>query len=185
MINQIKSDAEARMKKCLEVFHADLAKLRTGRAHPSLLDQVMVSYYGKDTPLSQVASITVGDARTLVVSPWEKALVPTIEKALLTSGLGLNPATTGTVIRVPLPALNEERRKEMIRIVRAEAENSRVAVRNVRRDANNYLKDLLKKKEVNEDEERRAQENIQKLTDNYVTEIDKILATKEKELMTV
>lgn len=185
MIEPIKSSAESRMKKTLEALHTNLAKLRTGRAHPSLLDQVRVVYYENEVPLNQVANITIGDSRTLMVSPWEKSMTQAIEKAILTSDLGLNPATSGNMIRVPLPALTEERRKEMVKLVKGEAEEARVGVRNSRRDANNQLKDMLKKKDISEDEERRAQDSIQKLTDKYIAEVDKIAALKEKELMEV
>lgn len=185
MLAELKKDVEARMKKSLDALHAELTKLRTGRAHPSLLDHVMVSYYGNATPLNQVAAITVSDARTLTITPWEKNMVPAIEKAILTAELGLNPATAGTVIRIPMPPLSEERRKDMIKVARAEAENGRVSIRNVRRDANNHLKEQLKKKLITEDEERRAQDEIQKITDRFVKEVDKILATKEADLMEV
>lgn len=185
MIEPIKTATEARMKKSLEALQVELTKLRTGRAHPSLLDQIRVPYYGNDVPLSQVASVTVGDARTLVVTPWEKTVVQAIEKAIMTSDLGLNPATSGTVIRVPLPPLTEERRKELARLVKATAEDARVSVRNARRDANNQCKDLLKKKEISEDEERRSQDLIQKLTDKYIADVDKLAEAKEKELMEV
>lgn len=181
----IKETAEGRMQKAIEALHGELAKLRTGRAHPSLLDHVRVAYYGNEVPLSQVASVTVADARTLLVTPWEKPLVPTIEKAILTADLGLNPATSGNAIRVPLPLLTEARRKEMAKLVKGETENARVSIRNARRDANNQLKDLLKQKEISEDEERRMQEAIQKLTDKYIIDVDRIGAGKEKELMEV
>jgi ribosome recycling factor len=184
-IEQIKTNTESRMKKPIEILQNELAKLRTGRAHPSLLDHIAVSYYGNDTPLSQVASVTVSDSRTLMVTPWEKTMTQPIEKAIMTSGLGLNPATSGNTIRVPLPPLTEERRKEMAKQVKNEAENARVAIRNVRRDANTQFKDLLKKKEISEDDERRAQDIIQKLTDKYIAEVDKISAGKEKELMEI
>lgn len=185
MLNAINTTAESRMKKTIEAFHNELAKLRTGRAHPSLLDHVRVHQYGSEMPLNQVANITVGDARTLLVTPYDKSSVQAIEKAIMTADLGLNPATSGNVIRVPLPPLTEERRREMAKLVKAEAENARVSIRNTRRDANNQLKDMLKKKEINEDDERRAQEAIQKLTDKHITEIDSITATKEKELMEI
>jgi len=185
MSEQIKTAAESRMKNSIEALHTELAKLRTGRAHPSLLDQVRVSSYGNEVPLNQVASVTVGDSRTLLVTPWEKSATPAIEKAILTADLGLNPATSGNVIRVPLPALTEERRKEMVRLVKNEAEEARVSVRNARRDANNQIKDLLKKKEISEDEERRVQDAVQKITDKYIAEIEKIIQVKEKELLEV
>lgn len=185
MIEDIKKDAAARMAKSIDSLKHDLVKLRTGRAHTSLLDHITVSYYGSDVPLNQVASITIGDARTLVVTPWEKNLVPAIEKAILASDLGLNPATAGTVIRIPLPPLTEERRRDLIKLVRQEGENARVAVRNIRREANADLKELLKEKEITEDEERRAQEAIQKLTDKAIGDVDKVLAAKEAELMEI
>lgn len=178
-------DAEVRMQKGIEAFKHELSRMRTGRAHPSLLEQVRVDYYGNETPLSQVSNITVGDARTLVITPWEKKMTPVIEKAIMSAGLGLNPATSGDVIRVPLPPLTEERRKDLIKVVRAEAENARVSIRNARRDANNALKELLKKKEITEDDERRTTDNIQKLTDKYIAEVDKMLATKETDLMAI
>ena len=185
MIEDIKKDATARMAKSIDSLKHDLVKLRTGRAHTSLLDHITVSYYGSETPLNQVASITVGDARTLVVTPWEKNLVPAIEKAILASDLGLNPTTAGTVIRIPLPPLTEERRRDLIKLVRQEGENARVAVRNIRREANADLKELLKEKEITEDEEHRAQEAVQKLTDKYIGEVDKVLAAKEAELLEI
>jgi ribosome recycling factor len=184
-IAKIKQDTQARMQKGIDSLHITLAKVRTGRAHPSLLDQVVVSYYGTDTPLSQVATINASDSRTLLVTPWEKAVVPAIEKAILNSGLGLNPATSGNAIRVPLPPLSEERRKEMIKVVKSECEDAKIVVRNVRRDANTSLKEQLKKKLINEDDDRRAQDEVQKLTDKFVAEIDKMLISKEKELLEV
>ncbi|MBD3619944.1 MAG: ribosome recycling factor [Chromatiales bacterium] len=185
MIEDIKKDAEQRMKKSIESFKSELSKIRTGRAHTSLLDHVTVDYYGTETPLSQVASIAVADARMLTVTPWEKQLVPVIEKAIMTSDLGLNPSSAGTVIRVPMPALTEERRRDLVKVVRHEGENARVAIRNIRRDANNDLKALLKEKEISEDDERKGQDAIQKLTDKYVAEVDQLLETKEKELMEI
>ena len=185
MIEDIKKDASKRMGKSVDSLRQELTKLRTGRAHTSLLDHITVPYYGSDVPLSQVATINVEDSRTLVVSPWEKNMVQPIEKAIMTSDLGLNPATAGTVIRVPLPPLTEERRKDMIRIVRAEAENGRVAVRNIRRDALGDLKELQKEKLIGSDEERRGQEEIQAITDKHVAEIDRVLAEKERDLMEV
>jgi len=185
MINDIKSDADSRMNKTIEVFKVDLAKVRTGRAHPSLLDTIMVDYYGSNVPLSQVANISVQDARTLSLSPWEKQMVPVIEKAIMQSDLGLNPVTNGGVIRIPLPPLTEERRKDLIKVVRGEAESAKVAIRNVRRDSNNMLKDLEKEKEISEDEERKAEDAIQKITDDHVKKIDEILAIKEKDLMEI
>lgn len=185
MINDVTKQATAHMVKSIEALKQDFAKLRSGRAHPSLLDHVKVPYYGNDVPLSQVANVNVADARMLVVTPWEKTMVPVIEKAILTSNLGLNPATSGAVIRVPLPALTEERRRDMLKVVRAEAETARVSVRNIRRDANTEVKHLLKEKKISQDEERRAEEDTQKLTDKHIAEIDKLLAEKEKELMEV
>jgi ribosome recycling factor len=185
MIDDLKKDAELRMGKSIDSLRHELTKLRTGRAHTSLLDHIMVSYYGNDTPLNQVANVGVADARTLVISPWEKNMVQAIEKAIMTANLGLTPNTAGTVIRIPLPPLTEERRRDMTKVVRHEAEGARVAVRNIRRDANNDLKDMLKEKLISEDEERRAQDDIQKLTDKYIAEVDKVLAGKEAELMEV
>ncbi len=183
MINEIKKDADTRMGKSIEALKGELTKLRTGRAHTSLLDHITVDYYGNPTPLGQVATITVSDARTLTVTPWEKNMVAPVEKAIMTSDLGLNPATSGSVIRVPLPPLTEERRKDMIRIVRHEGEQAKVAIRNIRRDANSDIKALLKEKEITEDEERQAEEAIQKLTDKHIAEVDRLLEDKEKDLM--
>jgi ribosome recycling factor len=185
MLEDIKKDAVARMTKCVLAFKNDLKKIRTGRAHTSLIEHLRVDYYGNEVPLQQVANVAVEDARTLTVTPWERTMVPVIEKAIMKSELGLNPATAGTVIRIPMPALTEERRREMAKIVRHEAENGRVAVRNVRRDVMNELKDMLKEKLVSQDDDRRAQDEVQKLTDKYVAEIDQALAEKEKELMQV
>jgi ribosome recycling factor len=185
MIDEIIKDAEVRMGKSIESLQTELTKIRTGRAHPSLLDQIQVDYYGASTPINQVANVTVEDSRTLVVTPWEKDMVAKVEKAIMASDLGLNPATAGTVIRIPMPPLTEERRKDLVKVVRHEAEQARVAIRNIRRDANSDFKDLLKEKEISEDEERKAGENIQKLTDTYVGRIDKVLADKEAELMEV
>ena len=185
MIEDIKKDADTRMHKSIDSLRQELSKLRTGRAHTSLLDHITVSYYGTDMPLNQVANVGVEDSRTLVINPWEKSMVQPIEKAIMTSDLGLNPTTAGTVIRVPLPPLTEERRKDMVRIVRHEAEGARVAIRNIRRDANHHIKELLKEKEISEDEDRRAEEGIQKLTDKYVAKVDELLAAKEEELMAV
>lgn len=185
MIEDIKKDADARMAKSVEALVQEFGKIRTGRAHTSLLDHITVSYYGSEVPLNQVANVTAEDARTLSITPWEKSMVGPIEKAIMTSDLGLNPATAGTVIRVPMPPLTEERRRDLVRVVRQEAEGARVAVRNIRRDANNDLKELLKEKEISEDDERRGQEAIQKLTDRYVAEIDKLLQGKEADLMEV
>jgi ribosome recycling factor len=185
MIADVKKNAEQKMKKTVDTLKADLAKIRTGRAHAGILDHVMVDYYGTPTPVPQVANVTLLDARTVGVSPWEKKLASAIEKAIREADLGLNPATQGDIVRVPMPALTEERRKELTKVVRHEGENARVAVRNVRRDANNHLKDLLKQKKVAEDEERRAQDEVQKLTDRSIAEIDKLLQQKEAELMAV
>ena len=185
MINDLKKDAETRMGKSIESLRSELSKLRTGRAHTSLLDHITVEYYGSQVPLSQVATISVSDPRTLSVSPWEKPMVPVVEKAIMNSDLGLNPATSGDVIRVPLPALTEERRKDMIRIVRNEGENAKIAIRNIRRDVNSDVKTLLKEKEITEDEERRAEDDVQKITDKYVAEVDKMLEAKEKDLMEI
>jgi ribosome recycling factor len=182
MIEDIKKDAAARMAKSVDSLKHELVKLRTGRAHTSLLDHITVSYYGSEVPLNQVASVSIGDARTLVVTPWEKNMVLAVEKAILTSDLGLNPATAGNVIRIPLPPLTEERRRDLAKLVRQEGEGARVAIRNIRRDANADFKELLKEKEITEDEERRAQEAIQKLTDKYIGEVDRILVAKEAEL---
>ncbi len=185
MIEDIRKDAQSRMKKSLEALDVALKRVRTGRAHPSLLDGVTVAYYGSPTPLSQLANISVEEGRTLVVSPFDRSLVPDVEKAIMTSDLGLNPSTAGTVIRLPLPPLTEETRKDLVKVVRAEAEHARVAVRNIRRDANGDLKDLLKEKEISEDEARHGEEQIQQLTDKSVAEADAMLKTKEEELMTV
>lgn len=185
MINDVKKSAEHKMQKTLETFKADLAKVRTGRAHTGLLDHVMVEYYGSDVPVNQVANVTLIDARTIGVQPWEKNLAGKIEKAIRDCDLGLNPASMGDLIRVPMPMLTEERRKDLIKVVRSEAEGARVSVRNVRRDSNNDFKSLLKDKAITEDEERRGQDEIQKLTDKYTAEIDKALATKEAELLAV
>lgn len=178
-------DAEGRMRKAIDAFKNEMTKLRTGRANPAILDHVRVDYYGNMTPLSQVATITASDARTLTITPYEKNMVPAIEKAIHTSDLGLNPTTAGTVIRVPLPALNEERRKDLIKVARGEAENARVSIRNARRDGNTVVKDLLKKKTITEDEERRLSDEMQKLTDKFVAEVDQLLAVKEKDLMAI
>ncbi|MFP4647930.1 MAG: ribosome recycling factor [Halorhodospira sp.] len=185
MIEDIQEDAERRMQKAVESLKHDLARLRTGRAHTSLLDQVTVEYYGVEVPIKQAANVSVEDARTLAVTPFEKSMVPAIEKAIMASNLGLSPVTAGQVVRVPLPSLTEERRKEMVRLVRNESEQARVAIRNVRRDANSDLKDLAKSKEITEDEEHSGQEAIQKLTDRYVAQVDAVLEEKERELMEV
>jgi ribosome recycling factor len=184
-VAQIKKTTEDKMKKSVEALKADLAKVRTGRAHTGLLDHIRVDYYGNETPLNQVANITLIDSRTIGVQPWEKKLAPAIEKAIRDSDLGLNPATQGEVVRVPMPALTEERRKELIKVVRHEGENARVAVRNLRRDAIHHLKELLKNKAIPEDQERRAQDDVQKLTDRFVADVDKLLQQKEADLMQV
>lgn len=185
MIEDIKKDAAQRMRKSIEALQQELSRVRTGRANASLLDQVMVDYYGSQVPINRVANVTAEDSRTLTVTPWERNMVAAVEKAILNSDLGLNPATAGIVIRVPLPALTEERRRDLVKVVRHEAENARVAVRNIRRDANNDLKELAKEKEISSDEERRGQDDIQKLTDKYVDEVDRVLERKEQELMEV
>ena len=185
MINDLKKDAETRMRKSVEALGTAFNKIRTGRAHPSILDTVRVSYYGNEVPISQVANINVEDARTLMVTPWEKSMVPDVEKAIMKSDLGLNPSSAGQVIRIPMPALTEETRKGFIRQARHEAEHARVSVRNIRRDVNGDFKDLLKEKMISEDEARRAEEDVQKLTDRFVAEIDQMLATKEKDLMEI
>ena len=185
MIEEIQEDARTRMGKSIEAMKQSLSKIRTGRAHTSLLDHIKVDYYGSEVPLAQAANIIVEDSRTLMVSPWEKSMVQVIEKAIMKSNLGLNPNTAGTSIRIPMPPLTEERRKDMVRIVRAEAEATRVAIRNIRRDANSDFKDLLKEKEISEDDERHAQDDIQKLTNHFVDEVDKLLADKEAELMEI
>ncbi|EMI5491412.1 ribosome recycling factor [Providencia stuartii] len=183
MINEIKKDAQDRMEKSVEALKNQISKVRTGRASPSLLDGIMVDYYGSATPLRQLANVTVEDARTLAISVFDRSMSPAIEKAIMASDLGLNPSSAGTVIRVPLPPLTEERRKDLIKVVRAEAEQGRIAVRNVRRDANDKVKALLKDKEISEDDERRSQDDIQKLTDNFIKKVDDALAQKEAELM--
>jgi len=185
MIDEIVEDAESRMAKSVESLKTELTKIRTGRAHPSLLDQVMVDYYGSMTPIKQIASVVAEDSRTLAVTPWEKPMVAAIEKAIMTANLGLNPASQGTVIRVPMPALTEERRRDLVKVVKAEGEGAKVAVRNIRRDANGDFKDLLKEKEISEDDNRKAEDRIQKLTDKFVTDVDKVLEAKEKEMMEI
>lgn len=185
MINELKKDAEDRMKKAVEVLGHNFNKIRTGRAHPSILDTVRVSYYGSEMPLSQVANIGVEDARTLTVTPWERNMVPEVEKAIMKSDLGLNPSTAGTVIRIPMPALTEETRKGYIKQARAEAEHARVSIRNVRRDVISDIKELLKDKEISEDQDRKAQEDIQKVTDKFIAEVDKALTAKEADLMEI
>lgn len=185
MIEDIQLDSEERMEKSLESLRQDFTKIRTGRAHTSLLDHISVPYYGADTPLSQVANITVIDARTLGITPWEKNMTQTIEKAIIDSDLGLNPASSGNIIRIPLPPMTEERRRDLSKVVRGEAEGGRVAIRNIRRDANHHLKKLVKDKEISEDDERHAEAEIQKLTDQFIAKIDELLAEKEAELMEI
>ncbi|MDP2154970.1 MAG: ribosome recycling factor [Sulfuricella sp.] len=185
MIADVKKSAEQRMQKSLEALKVDLGKVRTGRAHTGILDHVMVDYYGSPVPISSVANINLIDARNIGVTPWEKKMVGAVEKAIRDSDLGLNPSSQGDLIRVPTPALTEERRRELIKVVKNEAENAKVAVRNVRRDANATLKDLLKDKAISEDDERRTQEEIQKLTDRYIAEVDKVLQAKETDLMAI
>ena len=185
MIDDTVRDADSRMNKSLEALRQELAKLRSGRAHPSLLDHITVEYYGSQVPLSQVANISVLDPRTLSVAPWDKNMVSIIEKAILNSDLGLNPATSGTVMRIPLPPLTEERRRDMTRVVRHEAENARVAIRNIRRDANQSLKHMVKNKDISEDDEHRGEEKIQQLTDVHIKRVDEILAAKEHEIMEI
>ncbi|OGT30144.1 MAG: ribosome recycling factor [Gammaproteobacteria bacterium RIFCSPHIGHO2_12_FULL_35_23] len=185
MIKEISQQAETRMKKSVEALQTELAKLRTGRAHTSLLEHIKVEYYGSLMPLNQVANVAVLDARTLSVQPWEKNMVTVVEKAILESDLGLNPATSGMLIRIPLPALTEERRRELTKVLRNEGEKAKVAIRNIRRDSNNELKELLKEKAVTEDDERKSQEAIQKLTDKFIAEVETVLAQKEADLMTL
>jgi ribosome recycling factor len=185
MIEDIIKDAEDRMHKSVDALHTEFTKIRTGRAHPSLLDHVSVDYYGTATPVKQVANVTVEDSRTLAITPYERNMVAAVEKAIMNSDLGLNPSSAGTVIRIPMPPLTEERRRDLVKVVRHEAENARIAVRNIRRDANGDFKDLLKDKEISEDEERQSGERVQKLTDKYVAKVDEALATKEAELMEV
>jgi len=185
MINDVKKSAEQKMGKSVEALKADLGKVRTGRAHTGLLDHIQVDYYGSMLPLSQVANVTLADARTIGVQPWEKKMIPVVEKAIRDSDLGLNPATSGDLIRIPMPALTEERRRELTKVVHKDAENARIAVRNIRRDANEHLKKLLKDKQCSEDDERHAQADVQKLTDRFIAEIDKIMHAKEADLMAV
>ncbi|MBE9567641.1 MAG: ribosome recycling factor [Proteobacteria bacterium] len=185
MINEILADAETRMGKSVDSLRSELTKIRTGRAHPSLLDQISVDYYGTETPINQVANVTVEDSRTLAVAPWEKPMIAVVEKAIINSGLGLNPSTAGNLIRIPMPPLTEERRRELVKVVKNEGENAKIAVRNIRRDANNDFKELLKEKEVSEDESRGAEDSVQKLTDKFVRSIDEVITVKEKELMEI
>lgn len=185
MINDIKQDAHTRMNKSIEAFKAELLKIRTGRAHVSLLNHITVDFYGSEVPIGQAANLTVEDARTLAVTPWDKSMVPLIEKAIMSSDLGLNPSTAGAVIRVPMPPLTEERRRELVKVVRELAENARIAVRNIRRDANSDLKSLLKDKDISEDEDHKGQELVQQVTNQATDEIEALLQTKEKELMEI
>jgi ribosome recycling factor len=185
MINDIKQDAESRMQKSIEAFKVEISRVRTGRAHPAFLEKVMVDYYGSSTPLNQVANITASDSRMLMVTPWEKTMVQAVEKAILNADLGLNPATSGTSIRVPMPALTEERRKELIKVVRGIAESGRIAIRNIRRDANGTMKELLKEKEISEDDERRGEDLIQKITDKYISVVDTLIKEKEADLVEI
>ncbi|WP_413737232.1 ribosome recycling factor [Sodalis sp. RH21] len=185
MINEIRKDAEMRMEKCVDAFKNHIGKIRTGRASPSLLDGIQIEYYGTSTPLRQLANVVAEDSRTLAITVFDRSLSPAVEKAIMASDLGLNPSSAGTVIRVPLPPLTEERRRDLIKVVRAEAEQGRVSVRNVRRDANDKVKAMLKDKEISEDEDRRSQEDIQKLTDAFIKKVDSALADKEAELMEI
>lgn len=185
MLQEIMKDANERMDKSVESLRGELKKLRTGRAHTSLLDHITVEYYGSDVPLSQVANVGVEDSRTLTITPWERQMVSVVEKAIMTSDLGLNPNTAGNVIRVPLPPLTEERRRDMVKVVRHEGENAKVAVRNIRRDALHHIKELLKEKEITEDDDRRAQDEVQALTDKHIGLVDKVVAEKEQELLEV
>jgi ribosome recycling factor len=185
MIDEILDDAKTRMGKSIESYKKDLVKVRTGRAHPSLLEQVMVDYYGVETPLSQVANVNIEDARTLMVTPWEKSMVQAIEKAIMISDLGLNPSSAGQVIRVPLPPLTEERRRDLIKIVRNESEQARVSIRNIRRDGISNIKDYLKEKEISEDQAHQGEDEVQKITDEYIAKVDKILKEKEADLLEV
>jgi len=185
VIEEILADAETRMGKSVDSLRTELTKIRTGRAHPSLLDQIVVDYYGSESPINQVANVTVEDSRTLAVAPWEKQMVAVVEKAIINSGLGLNPSTAGNLIRIPMPPLTEERRRELVKVVKNEGENTKIAIRNIRRDANSDFKDLLKAKDISEDESRDAEDSIQKHTDKYVTSVDEVIAVKEKELMEI
>lgn len=185
MIDGIRQDARKRMGKSIDALKQSLGKLRTGRAHPRLLDHLSVDYYGSQVPISQVANIAVEDARTLTITPWERQMIQVIEKAIITSDLGLNPATAGMVIRIPMPPLTEETRRDLVKVVRHDAESAKVAIRNIRRDANADLKELVKEKEISEDEERKAQEEIQQITNGFVADVDRIVAEKEAELMEI
>lgn len=185
MINDIEQDAASRMGKSIEALKKGFTKIRTGRAHPSLLDQVVVSYYGADTPLAQVANVSIDDSRTLAVTPWERGMIQAIEKAIMASDLGLNPVTNGNIIRVPLPMLTEERRRDLVKVVKAEAENGRVSIRNIRRDANNEIKEALKEKMISKDEAHAGEEKIQKITDQYIKQVEKLLEDKEADLLSI
>jgi len=185
VIKEILTDTETRMGKSVDSLRTELTKIRTGRAHPSLLDQIMIDYYGTGTPINQLANVTVEDSRTLAVAPWEKQMVSVVEKAIINSGLGLNPSTAGNLIRIPMPPLTEERRRELVKVVKSEGENTKIAIRNIRRDANSDFKDLLKEKEISEDECRKAEDSIQKHTDKFVASVDEVIAGKEKELMEI
>jgi len=184
-IAEIQKSAEQKMQKSVEALKHDFAKIRTGRAHIGMLDHIQVDYYGSMVPLSQVAQLSLGDARTITIQPWEKKMIPVVEKAVRESELGLNPSTTGDIVRVPMPLLTEQRRKELVKIVKQEGENAKISVRTLRRDANQQVKEMLKEKEISEDDDRRAEDAVQKLTDRYVAEIDRLGAEKEKEVMTV
>jgi len=185
VIDEILSDTETRMGKSVDSLRTELTKIRTGRAHPSLLDQIKVDYYGTNTAINQVANVTVEDSRTLAVAPWEKQMVAVVEKAIINSGLGLNPSTAGNLIRIPMPPLTEERRRELVKVVKGEGENAKIAIRNIRRDANSDFKDLLKEKDISEDESRQAEDTIQKHTNKFVASVDEVIAVKEKELMEI
>ena len=185
MIDEILKDAEQRMQKSIESMRSELAKIRTGRASPALIDHIMVDYYGTATPVNQVANISVQDARTLAVQPWEKNMVPVVEKAIMSANLGLNPVTAGDLIRIPMPPLTEDRRREMVKVAAAEGENGKIAIRNIRRDANGDFKALLKEKEISEDQDKRAHDDIQAITDKYVAEVDVVVGEKEEEILTV
>jgi len=185
MLNAIREDADQRMAKSIDALGVAFAKIRTGRAHPSILDSVSISYYGVDTPLKQAANISVEDGRTLAISVWEKPMVPVVEKAILAANLGLNPSTSGDLIRVPMPALTEETRRDMVKLAKSDAESARVSIRNIRRDANSDIKDLLKEKEISEDDEKRAADGVQKMTDKFVAQVESLLKSKESDLMEV
>ncbi len=184
-IAEIQKSTEQKMQKSVDALKADLTKIRTGRAHTGLLDHIQVDYYGSMVPIAQVAQVGLGDARTITVQPWEKKMIPIVEKAIRDSDLGLNPATSGDIVRVPMPVLTEQRRKELVKVVKHEGENAKIAVRNLRRDANHHVKEMLKAKSISEDDDRRAEEAIQKMTDRFVGEVDKLIAEKEKEVLTV